>query len=80
MEDCTIPFDDNQAERDLRMNKAKQKISGYFRSLTAGKHFARIRSDISTARKQSQYVVDALADASGGIPFHAAGRNGFVPG
>jgi transposase len=69
LEDCTIPFDNNQAERDLRMNKAKQKISGCFRSLTAGKHFARIRSYISTARKQSQNVADALADAFGDTPF-----------
>lgn len=69
IEDFSVPFDNNIAERDLRMNKAKQKISGCFRSYKSGQHFARIRSYISTVRKQSKNVVDSLADAFNGSAF-----------
>ena len=51
------------------MNKAKQKISGCFRSHKSGQRFARIRSYISTIRKQSESVIDSLADAFNGSPF-----------
>ena len=64
--DLSLPFDNNQAERDLRMIKLQAKISGEFRSPTGAARFAAIRSYISTNRKQHQ-------------PIHAHLRDLFTP-
>ena len=69
MYDLSIPFDNNQAERDIRMVKLQQKISGTFRSETGPAYFARIRSYISTAQKQNVNILDALESAFLGKPF-----------
>ncbi|MFM8764663.1 MAG: transposase, partial [Spartobacteria bacterium] len=69
LHDFTVPFDNNQAERDLRMVKVRQKISGTFRSFDALENFCRIRGYVSTARKNSLTALDALRRLFLGDPF-----------
>ena len=67
--DEDVPFTNNQAEQDIRMIKVRQKISGCFRTLHGAEMFCRIRSYLSTCRKQGRNLWEAISRAVLGDPF-----------
>jgi transposase len=72
LDDLTIPFDNNQAERDLRMLKTQQKISGCSRSAAGATALARLRGYLSTLKKQQAKLLAALESLFVGAPLAPA--------
>ena len=60
MDDVNVPFSNNLGERDIRMTKVQQKISGCFRSKKGAASFCRVRSYLSTCKKHSVRASEAL--------------------
>ncbi len=68
LQDLRVPFDNSQAERDLRMLKVQQKVSGCFRTPGGAQIFCRLRSYLSSLRKQGLNVFTALQQTFLGHP------------
>jgi len=72
LHDFRVPFDNSKSERDLRLMKLKQKISGGFSTAKGARHFATIHGYLATARKQGRSPLDVLRDPFRGHPFQPA--------
>ncbi|MFF4466940.1 transposase [Streptomyces mirabilis] len=64
-----FPFDNNAAEREVRMFKFRQKISGGMRTLAGAEHFCHLRSHLATATKCGNNLLDALVQLASGRPW-----------
>ena len=67
--DWRVPADNNGSERDIRMIKLRQKVSGCLRTLTGAKQFCTIRSYLSTAAKHGKHLFDVLVMLTEGRPW-----------
>jgi transposase len=67
--DPQAPFDNNAAERDIRMTKLRQKVSGCLRTLTGAQQFCAIRSYLATAAKHGVHFFQALVTLAEGRPW-----------
>jgi transposase len=76
LDDLSIPFTNNQAERDLRMVKVQQQIAGTFRAEEGATAFCHIRSYLSTMRKQGHAMLNALSAVFAGCPLPVAWPTG----
>lgn len=70
--DLTVPMDNNAAEREIRMIKVRQKVSGCLRTLTGAEAFCALRSYLATARKHDTHFFDALTQLAQGQPWQPA--------
>ena len=70
--DFDVPFDNNLAERDIRMMKVRQKVSGGLRRLSGAHMFCRLRGYLSTLRNQGFPVLRALEQLFQGMPLYPA--------
>jgi hypothetical protein len=74
-----VPFDNNQGERDLRMVKLQQKISGCWRTLAGAEAFLAVRSYVATARKHGANPLIVLRQLFAGRPWLPAPAPGPLP-
>jgi transposase len=77
--DWRVPPDNNGCERDIRMAKLKQKVSGCLRTLTGARQFCAIRSYLSTAAKNGMHLLDALVMLAEGRPWLPGPEPAAVP-